>query len=189
MVARLRELLVRTSPGDVGAPDTEPTREFEVPAESDAVPEGMSVTPGPADVGRLRRERRRLLKARERNVRDLGGLTLEMFRRDRLKPTLLQRRASDLLSIEATVYEVDEALSTAEMAAAAPTIGSIERCSCGEDILEGARFCPSCGLAIEGEEHARTCTQCTASLPAGAQYCGICGVPAADGAPETRTGW
>ncbi|MFQ5425949.1 MAG: zinc ribbon domain-containing protein [Gaiellales bacterium] len=112
-----------------------------------------------------------------------------MFRRRRLKPDLLERRASDVRSIEATVYEVDEALTSALAASPAPTIGSARACSCGESIPEGARFCPACGLAVAGEDPLNTCAQCTASIPAGASFCGTCGATAGGGDSEARAGW
>ena len=42
--------------------------------------------------GVLRRERRALLQFREERLRDLGGLLLEMFRRDRFREDLIRER-------------------------------------------------------------------------------------------------
>ena len=48
--------------------------------------------------GQLRRERRALLRVREERLRDLGGLMLEMFRRDQFRQDLLVERCDELLA-------------------------------------------------------------------------------------------
>ena len=53
---------------------------------------------------RMRRERRLLARRRETEIRDVGGLAVEMVRRDRFKPDLLLARANDVLSIVCTTY-------------------------------------------------------------------------------------
>ena len=50
--------------------------------------------------GQLRRERRALLAAREERLRDLGGLMLEMYRRDQFRQDLLVDRCTELARIE-----------------------------------------------------------------------------------------
>ena len=46
--------------------------------------------------GELRRERRALLRLREQKLRDLGGLSLEMYRRDRFREDLVLERCAEL---------------------------------------------------------------------------------------------
>ena len=48
------------------------------------MPQGRVPAPGA-----LRRERRTLVRTREERIRDLGGLMLEMYRRDQLRQDLL----------------------------------------------------------------------------------------------------
>src|SRR4051794_41937584 len=50
--------------------------------------------------GQLRRERRALLAAREERLRDLGGLMLEMYRRDQFRQDLLVDRCIELGQLE-----------------------------------------------------------------------------------------
>jgi hypothetical protein len=90
----------------------------------------------------LRRERRALMLLRDERLRDLGGLTLEMYRRDRFNDVLLVERCSELIAIEARVSEIDALLAGARGLRRRPT-GDI--CACGAPILISARFCPSCG--------------------------------------------
>ena len=97
----------------------------------------------------LRRERHAFLLLREERLRDLGGLTLEMYRHDRFNPDVVVERCSELVAIEARVSEIDALLAGARGIRSRP--GAI--CACGAPILMGARYCPSCGrdLAEAGE--------------------------------------
>ncbi len=101
--------------------------------------------PAPA-ASDLRRERRALLYLREERLRDLGGLTLEMYRRDQFDERLIVERCAELVAIEARVSEIDAMLSGARGLRKRPTA----ICSCGAPVLVGARFCPSCGRSLVG---------------------------------------
>src|SRR6478609_8285212 len=98
----------------------------------------------------LRRERRALLLPREDRLRELGGLTLEMYRRDRFNETLIIERCAELVAIEARASEIEALLQGAR--------GLRRRgaaiCTCGAPILMGARFCPSCGRNLIDESAA-----------------------------------
>ena len=116
--------------------------------------ERASAELGPADIGRLRRERRRLLKTREQSIRDLGGLTVEMVRRNAFKPDLLTRRARDILGLEDGVHDIEDALTDARDAAASrrsrKQTGAVSSCEfCSAALPGGAHFCPTCGTATE----------------------------------------
>jgi hypothetical protein len=106
--------------------------------------------PAPAATD-LRRERRALLLLREERLRDLGGLTLEMYRRDHFNEELVLERCAELVAIEARVSEIDALLQGAR--GLRRRGGAI--CSCGAPVLIGARFCPSCGTSfVEAETEA-----------------------------------
>jgi hypothetical protein len=92
----------------------------------------------------LRRERRALLLLREERLRDLGGLTLEMYRRDHFSPELVVERCSELVAVEARVGEIEALLARAR--GLRSRAGGI--CECGAPILVGARYCPSCGREL-----------------------------------------
>jgi hypothetical protein len=94
----------------------------------------------------LRRERRALMLLREDRLRDLGGLTLEMYRRDHFNEALVVERCAELVAIEARVSEIDAHLKGAGLRRRQRAI-----CVCGAPILIGARFCPSCGRAFDVE--------------------------------------
>jgi hypothetical protein len=91
----------------------------------------------------LRRERKALLAAREERLRDLGGLALEMYKRDRFVASLVVERCAELVAIEARVHEIDALLegSTGLRGGAV--------CVCGAPLLLGARFCATCGRQVE----------------------------------------
>ncbi len=97
-------------------------------------------------VGRLRRERRELVRMREEQLRDLGGLMLEMFRRDRFRRELLLERCAALAQVEERVAELDTLI------AAALSRGRVRpavHCECGAAVFWGARFCAQCGRPLE----------------------------------------
>ena len=95
----------------------------------------------------LRRERRALLLLREERLRDLGGLTLEMYRRDQFNEVLVVERCAELVAIEARVSEIDALVSGAGLRRRQRAI-----CACGAPLLIGARYCPSCGRALDDGE-------------------------------------
>jgi transposase len=96
----------------------------------------------------LRRERRALLRLREQKLRDLGGLSLEMYRRDSFREDLLLERCAELIGLEARIHELDVLLGAARHASGVPKTA---RCHCGAPLLWGSRFCATCGRPVAGE--------------------------------------
>jgi hypothetical protein len=95
----------------------------------------------------LKRERKAILEVREERLRDLGGLALEMYKRDRFNAGLVVERCAELVAIEARVQEIDALLDgTARIRRG----GGGAVCICGAPILLGARYCASCGRALGG---------------------------------------
>jgi hypothetical protein len=102
-------------------------------------------SPAPA-ASELRRERRALLQIREDRLRDLGGLTLEMYRRDQFNEALVVERCAELIAIETRVSVIDALVSGLGLRRRQQAI-----CTCGAPILVGARYCPSCGRPLDDE--------------------------------------
>ena len=123
--------------------------------------------------GALRRERRALVRTREERIRDLGGLMLEMYRRDQFKQDLLIEQCLEVISIEERLREIDNLL---EASAQQRSQGVGVRCTCGAPILWGSHFCANCGRPV-GEEPVVSCPNCGTALPADAQFCANCGTP------------
>ena len=96
----------------------------------------------------LRRERRALLLLREERLRDLGGLTLEMYRRDHFEAELVVERCAELVAIEARANEIDALVAGSR--GLRGRSGGV--CACGAPMLIGARFCPSCGRDLTPAE-------------------------------------
>ena len=92
----------------------------------------------------LRRDRRALLRLREQRLRDLGGLMLEMYRRDQFRQDLLVERCTELVALEERLTELDALLATALSVRQRPAA----RCDCGAPIFWGTRFCASCGKPV-----------------------------------------
>ena len=127
----------------------------------------------------LRRERRALMRVREERVRDLGGLVLEMHRRDRFRPDLLEARCAELAGIDERLAEV-EALLAAARRTGRP--GQPQRCDCGAPMVWGSHFCANCGRPV-GARPVVACAYCGSPLPADARFCSSCGRAATDPVP------
>jgi hypothetical protein len=121
--------------------------------------------------GVLRRERRALAVLREERLRDLGGLLLEMFRRDHFREDLIRDRCEELLELDERLSELDALLGVAA------TRGTAGQCSCGAPLPWGSHFCPNCGRP-GGNAPVVTCAACDHALPADAAFCPQCGAPA-----------
>jgi uncharacterized protein YjiS (DUF1127 family) len=122
--------------------------------------------------GQLRRERRALLRVREERLRDLGGLMLEMFRRDQFRQDLLVERCDELVALDERLQELDTLLAaTATARRAAPAA----RCACGAPIVWGSHFCANCGRPVTATPPVVACVQCGGALAADAKFCAVCG--------------
>ncbi len=102
------------------------------------------VTPPPRE---LKRERKALLEMREERLRDLGGLAVEMYKRDRFNAGLVVERCAELVALEARVQEIDALLDGTALVRRG---GGGALCICGAPILLGAKFCATCGRALGG---------------------------------------
>jgi hypothetical protein len=96
-------------------------------------------------VGQLRRERRTLLQAREGRLRDLGGLMVEMYRRDQFRQDLLVDRCVELARIDERIAALDTLLT---VAASRGRVREAARCECGAPLFWGSKFCAQCGRAV-----------------------------------------
>src|SRR5207253_11444905 len=104
----------------------------------------------------------------EQRLRDLGGLLLEMFRRNRFREDLVRERCEELLELDDHLAALDALLGISW------TPPEPARCACGTALADEARFCPVCGRSVG--EATRSCAACGSALPADATYCARCGV-------------
>jgi hypothetical protein len=129
--------------------------------------------------GQMRRERRGLLREREDRIRDLGGIVLEMIRRDEFREDLVYEQAAELIALEDRLREVEALLAAATTIRRAPPSA---RCACGAPVLWGSHFCGNCGRPVG--ETIVACTACGHALAADARFCASCGTAAPRLAPE-----
>jgi hypothetical protein len=112
------------------------------------------------------------LRVREERLRDLGGLMLEMFRRDQFRQDLLVERCDELIALDDRIQELDSLLAaTVSARRAAPAA----RCACGAPIVWGSHFCANCGRPTRASPPVVACAKCGAALPAEAKFCAVCG--------------
>ena len=81
-------------------------------------------------------------------MRDLGGLVLELVRRDAFREDLVYEQCSELLGIDERIQELDALLASATSVRRKPPAA---RCSCGAPILWGSHFCANCGRPVTTE--------------------------------------
>lgn len=124
--------------------------------------------------GQLRRERRALLRRREERIRDLGGIVLEMIRRDEFREDLVYEQAAELIGLEDRLHELEALLAAATSVRRTPPSA---RCACGAPVLWGQHFCANCGRPAG--EALVACASCGRALPADARFCASCGTVAA----------
>ena len=121
-------------------PEAESTRRRAATSVTDA----KYAVPPPRE---LKRERKALLEVREERLRDLGGLALEMYKRDRFSAALIVERCAELVAIQIRVQEIDALLDgTARLRRG----GGGAVCICGAPLLLGAQFCATCGRPVGG---------------------------------------
>ena len=101
----------------------------------------LALTADRRHAGLLRRERRALLEAREEHLHRLGGLMVEMYRRNHYRDELLAEVCADVLGIDHRVEEIDELLSDRRQA---------PQCTCGAPVPRGSHYCPNCGRDLSG---------------------------------------
>ena len=174
-MAPLRDRLTRRAPvqAEPGAGE----------ASQEAAPPPPPQQQRPPTPGQVRRERRALVRAREDRIRDLGGLLLEAYKRDRLKPELYFEQAAEIVSIEERIQELDGALASLTRR----TMAEANRCACGAPLVWGAHFCANCGRPV-GEAAVVACAHCGNPLPAEATFCSNCGRPAEPAEAGYQTG-
>jgi membrane protease subunit (stomatin/prohibitin family) len=114
---------------------------------------------------------------REERLRDLGGLMLEMFRRDQFRQDLLVERCEELVALDERLQELDTLLA-ASVSARRPAPAA--RCACGAPIVWGSHFCANCGRSVTATPPVVACTKCGSALSAEAKFCAVCGQPVAD---------
>jgi Double zinc ribbon len=130
--------------------------------------------PPVANLSRVRRERRALMRERERRIRDLGGLMLEMYRRDQFHEDLIVEHCAQAMGIENRIHELETVLMRTSSRRATPG----PQCACGAPLLFGARFCANCGRPTELAAAGAVCARCLQPLAVGADFCASCGAPA-----------
>lgn len=106
-------------------------------------------------IGDMRKERAGLARRYQELRGDLGGLLIEMARRDQFNFHLLRLRAAEAVAVEQRAREIDGQL-TLQAASARQTL-------------------PAGTVAMT----AKRCGKCTGAIPTDANFCAYCGTPTA----------
>ena len=79
------------------------------------------------------------MRARDVELRNLGGLVAEMYRRGAaFRDDLLAESCAQVVGIDARIAEIDAVLDS-----------HAATCSCGAPIFRGSHFCANCGRAVD----------------------------------------
>jgi hypothetical protein len=125
-------------------------RGTDIPAGIDR---GEAIAPptGSRDRGRMRRRLRELRRLREALLLELGALALEAHRHGRDDTPVIKRKAADAASVDAEARAIAEALGAAAGLDTIVATGIAGPCpTCGTLTSTAARFCSTCGTALDG---------------------------------------
>jgi Double zinc ribbon len=178
MPGRFASLFARGGPPPAGPPPDlvlPPPPPPDEPLLADDAPPPPAPPPGPLPPPprpHPERERRDLIRLRELELRDVGGLAVEMARRSDWRYPLLESRATDVLTLEERIHELDAIIAATEMAQRGVPVA---QCRCGAPIVQGAHFCAHCGRPAPETPPVVTCSHCANPLPAEANFCSVCG--------------
>jgi hypothetical protein len=102
--------------------------------------------------GRLRRRLRELRRLREALLLELGALVMEAHRHGREDDSpVIQRKAADAAGVDAEARAIAEALGTEGGLDTIVAAGIAGPCpTCGTLTSTAARFCSTCGTALDG---------------------------------------
>jgi len=115
----------------------------------------------------------------------VGGLAVEMARRNDWRYPLLHSRTADVLTLEERIHELDAMISAADMAQRGVPVA---QCRCGAPIVQGAHFCAHCGRPAPETPPVVACSHCGNPLPADANFCSVCGNAVAADELASQTG-
>ncbi|MFL5894458.1 MAG: zinc-ribbon domain-containing protein [Thermoleophilaceae bacterium] len=124
-------------------------RGTDVPAGIDRDGDGTGAT-GSRERGRMRRRLRELRRLREAQLLELGALVLEAHRHDRDDSPVIKRKAADAAALDLEARTLADALATDGGLDTVVTAGVAGPCpTCGTLVSTSARFCSTCGTALD----------------------------------------
>ena len=129
------------------------------------------------------------MRLREQKLRDLGGLSLEMYRRDQFRADLLLERCAELIGLEARINELDTLLGAARPHAGRLALRSLRlrrTTPVGLPLLRELRpagCSPGGGRRPVSESTPPRCPRCNATVGANQEYCLECGARLAHAPP------
>jgi hypothetical protein len=142
-------------------------RGTDVPAGIERGP-GSAATAGSRERGQMRRRLRELRRLREAQLLELGALVLEAHRHERDESPVIKRKAAEAAAIDAEARALTEALQTDAGLDTVVAAGIAGPCpTCGTLASTAARFCSTCGTALDGRPDAGPRAEETAPDPAG----------------------
>jgi hypothetical protein len=111
----------------------------------------LEASTGSRERGRMRRRLRELRRLREAQLMELGALVLEAHRHDRDDSPVIKRKAAEAAAIDNEARALAKALDTDAGLDTVVAAGIAGPCpTCGALASTAARFCSTCGTALDG---------------------------------------
>ena len=103
----------------------------------------------------MRRRLRELRRLREAQLLELGALVLEAHRRGRDDSPVIKRKAAEAAALDDEARAIADALDSGAGLDTIVTAGVAGPCpTCGTLVSTSARFCSTCGSALDGRPDA-----------------------------------
>jgi hypothetical protein len=128
---------------------------------------GSASTAGSRERGQMRRRLRELRRLREAQLLELGAFVLEAHRHDRDESPVIKRKAAEAAALDEEARALAEALETDAGLDTVVAAGIAGPCpTCGAIASIAARFCSTCGTALDGRPDAAPRAASTGGDPA-----------------------
>jgi hypothetical protein len=123
-------------------------------------------TAGSRERGQMRRRLRELRRLREAQLLELGALVLEAHRHERDDSPVVKHKAAEAAAVDAEARALAEALETDAGLGTVVATGIAGPCpTCGTLASTAARFCSTCGTALDGRPDAAPRAEAAAPDP------------------------
>lgn len=130
-------------------------RGTDVPAGIDR--DDISAPTSSRERGRMRRRLRELRRLREAQLLELGALVLEAHKHDRDESPVIKAKAAEAAATDAEARAIADALGADAGLDTIVAAGIAGPCpTCGTLASTAARFCATCGTALDGRPDAAT---------------------------------
>jgi len=139
------------------------------------------------DVTRLKNQISTLLNKKRLAIEELGRMTYAMYVKESIDQDIIRNKCESIAGIDDQIKSLENEIVEVQKKAR-EFLGEdarADKCSCGADILDDAKFCSACGRKVErmlpSDQPEKDpvsegiCAQCQEKLEIGSKFCPKCG--------------